>query len=72
MLSKFIKSSLLNNVTEFTVIIKVSLDFSEHNLVHPDRQRMVMSDQVKIGLEHNLPIVLHLRNALSKGLKILD
>ena len=48
------------------------LDYSWKNNVPEHIQQDVFARQLKLAMEHNLPLVLHIRNAEKDGIKVLD
>lgn len=50
---------------------EIGLDFSRNNHVHGEIQRMVFERQLRIAVEGNKPIVLHLREAEREGLEMV-
>ena len=48
------------------------LDYSWKNNVPEHIQQDVFARQLKLAMKHNLPLVLHIRNAEKEGLKVLE
>ena len=48
------------------------LDYSRKNTVPKEIQKKVFTRQLQLAIEHNLPIVLHIRDAEEDGLDVLD
>jgi len=47
------------------------LDYSRKNTVDKDLQKQVFTDQLKIAMQFNLPLVLHIRDAEADGYAVL-
>ena len=66
--SKLVKGSWLKIVA----VGECGLDYSTKNRVPKEIQKKVFTKQLKLAMEHNLPLVLHIRDAEEDGLEVLD
>ena len=72
-----LRSHIINNHCEFNskivAIGEVGLDFSKNNRVrHREIQRNAFRKQIRIALDYQLPLILHIREAEDEGLAILS
>ncbi len=51
---------------------EIGLDYSRKNTVDPDVQRHVFRTQLKMALEFELPLCLHLRDDNGEGFYIME
>lgn len=65
-------SSLLDHKTENKIVAigEVGLDYYHEN--DKKKQRTIFEYHIKLALEHNLPLIIHTRNAKDEVLTILD
>lgn len=50
---------------------EIGLDYSRKNGVSPEVQQRTFAAQLRMALERDLPVVLHLRNAVKDGFRVL-